>query len=326
MSATTQVRTDVIDNAVRFLKDPKVQQSPLAKRVAFLESKGLSAEEIEQALAKVSGGGGGGDQVVTTSASVTTAPLGAVGAAPPPPPPPGYAPYPYPYPPPPPPPQTTWKDMVLVSAGVLGLGYAAYVGAKRYIAPLLSWPTETSVTEDTARIDRQITASSKALDAVHGDTKELMTAVDTHTAKVNTSLEELKAILSELKEAEGKGDEDLKAIKEDVEGLRAMIPKVLNTSKDAQTAVVTDLQNEIKSLKSLLINRRVPVPGSPTPASPGAISGADDTKESSIRGGPRPNSLPNFGKPTIPAWQLEQNEPKKPQPQVESSDAKKPEE
>ena len=39
-------------NAVQFLKDESVASAPLAKKVAFLESKGLSQEEIESALAQ----------------------------------------------------------------------------------------------------------------------------------------------------------------------------------------------------------------------------------------------------------------------------------
>jgi peroxin-14 len=43
-------RQDLVRSAVNFLRDPKVQASPLQKRVAFLESKGLTSEEIEAAL------------------------------------------------------------------------------------------------------------------------------------------------------------------------------------------------------------------------------------------------------------------------------------
>ncbi len=43
-------REDVIQNAIRFLRDEKVRQAPLEKRIAFLESKGLSKEEIQKSL------------------------------------------------------------------------------------------------------------------------------------------------------------------------------------------------------------------------------------------------------------------------------------
>ncbi len=49
------MRQDLIASAVKFLQDPKVQEAPLAKRISFLESKGLSSEEIKQALATQAG-------------------------------------------------------------------------------------------------------------------------------------------------------------------------------------------------------------------------------------------------------------------------------
>jgi len=42
--------SEVVENAVRFLNHPKVQSSPLGKRMAFLEHKGLNDAEITLAL------------------------------------------------------------------------------------------------------------------------------------------------------------------------------------------------------------------------------------------------------------------------------------
>ena len=50
-AATPKVlRENYISNAVNFLKHTKVQQSPLGKRIAFLEHKGLNQDEITEAL------------------------------------------------------------------------------------------------------------------------------------------------------------------------------------------------------------------------------------------------------------------------------------
>ncbi len=45
--------TDLVANAVRFLNDPKVQNAPMEKKIAFLKSKGLNEQEIEKAMAQV---------------------------------------------------------------------------------------------------------------------------------------------------------------------------------------------------------------------------------------------------------------------------------
>lgn len=49
------LREDLISSAISFLSDPKVQSAPLAKKVSFLESKGMTSEEIEEAMARVNG-------------------------------------------------------------------------------------------------------------------------------------------------------------------------------------------------------------------------------------------------------------------------------
>ena len=45
-------RADQVSNAIRFLQDTKVQESPLSSRISFLEGKGLTKEEIDEAIEK----------------------------------------------------------------------------------------------------------------------------------------------------------------------------------------------------------------------------------------------------------------------------------
>lgn len=49
-------RSDLVSSAVKFLTDPKVRDAPLAKRISFLETKGLSQDEIQAALKMAEGG------------------------------------------------------------------------------------------------------------------------------------------------------------------------------------------------------------------------------------------------------------------------------
>ena len=44
------MREDLLNQAVSFLIDAKVKSSHLSKRISFLEGKGLTTEEIEEAL------------------------------------------------------------------------------------------------------------------------------------------------------------------------------------------------------------------------------------------------------------------------------------
>ncbi|KAK4703853.1 peroxin-14, partial [Phenoliferia sp. Uapishka_3] len=54
MSSSPSSRSALLASAVSFLRDPTTASSPLAQRIAFLESKGLSPQEIEHAMATAS--------------------------------------------------------------------------------------------------------------------------------------------------------------------------------------------------------------------------------------------------------------------------------
>lgn len=50
------LREDMVSNAVKFLSHENVKKTPLVRRVAFLEQKGLTNEEITEALRRIGGG------------------------------------------------------------------------------------------------------------------------------------------------------------------------------------------------------------------------------------------------------------------------------
>lgn len=47
------IREDQVANAVKFLSHPKVRGSPIVHRRSFLERKGLTGEEIDEAFRRV---------------------------------------------------------------------------------------------------------------------------------------------------------------------------------------------------------------------------------------------------------------------------------
>lgn len=50
---TEPIREDQVQNAVKFLSHPKVKGSPVMYRRSFLERKGLTKEEIDEAFRRV---------------------------------------------------------------------------------------------------------------------------------------------------------------------------------------------------------------------------------------------------------------------------------
>lgn len=54
-----EIRQDMVDTAIKFLTNPKVVSSPISRKTAFLENKGLNAGEIQKAMEAVAAGGAG---------------------------------------------------------------------------------------------------------------------------------------------------------------------------------------------------------------------------------------------------------------------------
>lgn len=309
----TAIRQDLVKSAVSFLQDPKVQSAPLAKRVAFLESKGLTTEEIEEGIRQANGSA---PSTTSSTTAIAQAPAGQYYVA---------------QQQAPPLPARDWRDYFIMAVVTGGLGFGVYTLAKRYVAPLIKPPSKSSLEADKESLNAQFDAAAKLLEELQADTSSVKTAVEEQKAKVDETIDELESVIKELKEGDEKREEDFKNLKSELDTVREMIPKLMEKNKDAQTASLSELQTELKSLKSLFINRRIGAPtgasgsysgggGSgpgmnpPAPSSSGEGTGTTTpsvtTPLSPSAAQPSTNSFPGLGtpgatgRPAIPAWQL----------------------
>lgn len=116
------MREELITSAISFLSDPKVQSAPLAKKVSFLESKGMTSEEIEEAMARVNGKSSGTAATTATPVSVPQTGSGMMVQQQP-----GMAMAP---PPLPPRPAYDWRDIFIAAVLAGGVGYGVWTLAK----------------------------------------------------------------------------------------------------------------------------------------------------------------------------------------------------
>ncbi|KAF9167893.1 peroxisomal membrane protein pex14 [Actinomortierella ambigua] len=309
-------REDILASAVRFLQDPKVQASSLGKKVAFLESKGLTSEEIEEAMARVNG-----TATATAASAVPIAQQALVPAhgammmtpqgqqvmmAPP-----------------PLPPKYDWKDMFIAAVVAGGFGYGVWQVAKKVVGPKLQWPSQEDLELDKKKLDEQFDEIEKQLSEVKDNTSTVAKNVEEQTAHVKESLESLTGVLDGMKTNDDKREQELAGLKTDIENIKTLIPKLMEKNKESQATVLNELQTEIKSLKSLLLNRRGPGPMTPTgpTTAPGAAAGAPpawssysatssssqpSTPSKPEADGSSASPTPSFlnTKASIPAWQL----------------------
>jgi peroxin-14 len=106
------------------LQDPSVSGSPIENRIAFLQSKNLTQEEVDTALARA-----GGETAPPNYSNyapqqqVTRQPQPGYG---------GYQQYPWQQPPPPELPKRDWRDWFIMATVMGGVGYGLYFVAKVY--------------------------------------------------------------------------------------------------------------------------------------------------------------------------------------------------
>ncbi|XP_071431841.1 peroxisomal membrane protein PEX14 isoform X2 [Pithys albifrons albifrons] len=107
-----------IVTAVKFLQNPRVRQSPLATRRAFLKKKGLTDEEIDLALQQSGTGTGMGTEEPSVPATHAL---------------PAQPPHPAPYGPP----GSRWRDYGALAIIMAGIAFGFHQLYKKYLVPLI---------------------------------------------------------------------------------------------------------------------------------------------------------------------------------------------
>ncbi|KAG0635504.1 peroxisomal membrane anchor protein conserved region-domain-containing protein [Tuber brumale] len=315
------MREDLINSAV-ILSDPAVAAAPLEKRIAFLQSKNLTKDEVDAALLRA--GGTPGPVSTSLVPSGTYPPVVS-------PPAPGYntgyyAPQQYqqiaagPR-------DRDWRDWFIMATVTTTIGFGLYHLAKRYVAPMISPPTPPQLETDKALIDAKFAEAFDLLDNLKNDTAALKTAEEERKNRVDAALAEVENVIQGLKEAGKRREDESKRVGDEVRGLRDLIPKALEGQKELQKKSLEDLQTELKSLKQLVMNRTGAarpsfLPNGPTgtpPLDPGSATGGAGqilsnaatqqvlgTGGNALGGLQRKegSALPFSGRPGIPAWQM----------------------
>ncbi|KAK3692685.1 peroxisomal membrane anchor protein conserved region-domain-containing protein [Podospora appendiculata] len=288
------IREDLVASAAQFLQDPSVASSPIEKRIAFLQAKNLTQEEVSAALARVGSEIGPPQAYAPPSTSSQAIQQQQ--------PPPYYAQYPQQqqqqqYPPyawpqaPPAVPRRDWRDWFIMATVVGGVSYGLFNLGKRYVYPLIAPPTPERLEQDKKSIDEQFEKTFALVDQLAKDTETLKAAEQERTERLDTALNELESVISDLKSANRRRDDEAQRVRDDVQNLKESIPRAMNTSKDQTDNRLKELNAELKSLKTLISQRMNPTAtsasvsnylrptsGNATPSSP-AVSPAPTGNE-----------------------------------------------
>lgn len=126
---------------------------------------------------------------------------------------------------------------------------------QRYIYPLIAPPTPPQLEQDKASIDASFEKAFALLDQLSTDTSALKTSEEARTERLDTALREVELVITELKTASRRREDEGRRISEEVSALKGLIPKALEGQKDLTDGRLKELGSELKSLKTLIGNR-----------------------------------------------------------------------
>jgi len=176
--------------------------------------------------------------------------------------------------------------MAVVSGGFL---FGAYSFARKYLLPHLKPPSASAYELDHDALTAQFDEVSKLISSIESETSAQRSALEEQREKVDNAIDKLQLAINETRDAEARTKADLRDIREEVNNVREMLPKMLEKNKDAQSQALLDLQQELKSLKALLLSRS----GPPISSLHSASAPIGST-----------TATPPLTRPSIPPWQL----------------------
>ncbi|TIC18196.1 hypothetical protein E3Q13_02092 [Wallemia mellicola] len=242
--------SDKIQSAIDFLNDSNTQSTSLESRLQFLQSKGLTEAEINTALASAN----------NNRRNIYLAQQ------------PGYQ------------LERDWRDYFIMAVVSGGLVYGIGTLARRYLWPHLQPPTSTQYESDLEALNSKFDQAESTINELRTDTAAIKDSLVGQQEKVNETVVEIEraielTTIQSIKSNEKRSRTEIDGVVREIADIKAQIPKLVKSQQQSQSNTLSDLQSELKSLKSLISSRQ----------NTGATS---------------PSSSIQIGKPQIPAWQL----------------------
>lgn len=126
---------------------------------------------------------------------------------------------------------------------------------QRYINPLIAPPTPPQLEQDKKEVDEEFSRAFALIDQLSTDTAALKSAEEARTERLDSTLKDVENLVSDLKTASRRRDDETRRISDEVKTLKDAIPKALQGAREGNEHRLKELGTELKSLKVLLGNR-----------------------------------------------------------------------
>ncbi|GMM30038.1 Pex14 protein [Martiniozyma asiatica (nom. inval.)] len=229
-----QSRQELIDSALQFLADPQVSNQPLSSKLSFLESKGLTPEEIQVALAQAKG------STPTTVEQPMAPPLAG----------PLYSHSSPPLPTQPLPNAYDWKDYLIMTTTTAGFLYGAYHLVKKHILPSILPPNQNKLEEDKEAMEREFERVEAMLEKLEQDQTEFIEKQNEKSKAIDDAIVEVEALVKDTTDKNLRNEETLKYLKLEVESIKTTLLKSLDNQKQTISSELQGLHKMTGSIKS----------------------------------------------------------------------------
>lgn len=92
--------------------------------------------------------------------------------------------------------------------------------------PHLRPPTSTAYEEDRDALTAQFDAAEALLKEIQSETAAVRQAVEEQKVKVDQTTQEVEGVVKEMREGEAKTRDEMRGIREEINSIREMLPKV----------------------------------------------------------------------------------------------------
>ncbi|QLL30426.1 hypothetical protein HG536_0A02430 [Torulaspora globosa] len=262
MSKVKDDRKDLFESAVSFLGDASVKEAPLTKKIEFLQSKGLTQEEVELALREAQEKSGG-KRTGTTYRELSGArhDESVYEAMPP------------------PIPRRDWKDYFVMATATAGLLYGVYEITRRYVIPNLLPDSKSKLEQDKEEIQSYFDKVDKVLNAIEEEQEKARARDDEKLEELEATIYQLQTCLEKTAKTRDKMEDEFKMLKLEIMNLQSTIDKHILNKENVRE--LEKVNNELSSLKNLINSTMSDNAndehgrGHKSPLSKNAIPGAD---------------------------------------------------
>ncbi|AET38841.1 Pex14p Ecym_3353 [Eremothecium cymbalariae DBVPG len=229
-------RVELFESAVRFLGEPTVQNSPLTKKVEFLQKKGLSEQEIQHALKYSENVSAKSSSELQSGNSVASVPMNdswydAV---------------------PPPLPRRDWKDYFIMATTTVGLCYGIYEVTRRYVVPQLLPESKSKLEEDKQHIDQHFEKVDKLLEKFEQEQEEFRNQQVEKLKELDATIIKLQGALEDTTKTRSNINFEFRDLKLQVTELSKKIEEFKH-NRESSTQLA-GLHSDMESLKRLIKN------------------------------------------------------------------------